>query len=191
MSGYVFCFIRCLGQWLFPLFCELLLTLVSYALEIKAVSTFAKKLSFNDTATHQVCVHARHQPERDWWWVTSCIYLDHWPFHQYFLFEVKMCVRFSSKKSHHSELSEVLNVLWIIFWAQSYLKLSRRRGLGAFLPLEKPSVTRRLNSCLLFLYKASTFAQSVWLIQMLKFWFKSWWITTIENTYLHLYIAVK
>lgn len=175
----------------FPTFCALLLTLVSYALEIKAVSTLAKQLSSNDTATHQVCVHARHQPERHWWWVTSCIYLDLWHFHQYFLIKVKMCVRFSSKNDYRSELSEVLNVLWIIFWAQSYLKLSRRRGLGAFLPLEKPSVTRRLNTNLLFYIKPVLFPQSVWLIQMLKLWFKSWWITTFENIYLHLYIAIK
>lgn len=168
MSGYVFCFIRCLVQWLFTLFCALLLTLVSYALEIKAVSTFAEQLSSNDTATHQVCVHARHQPERHWWWVISCIYLYHWLFHQYFLFEVKMCVHFSSKKSHRSEFSEALNVLWIIFWAQSYLKLSRRRGLGAFLPLEQPSITRRLNTYLLFYIKPVLSPESVWLIQMLK-----------------------
>lgn len=163
MSGYVFCFIKCLVQWLFPLFLALLITLVSYALEIKAVSTFAKQLSSNDTATHQVCVHARHQPERHWRWVISCIYLDHWPFHQYFLLEVRMCIPFSSKKSHHSEYSEALKALkhWLFFWVQSYLKLSRRRGLGAFPPLEKPSVTRRLNNCLLFYIKPVLFPQSV------------------------------
>lgn len=82
--------------------------------------------------------------------MVSCIYLSHWPFHQYILFEpswfeVKTCVHFSSKKSHRSQLSEALNLLWTVFCAQTYLKWLGRRGLGAFLPLQKPSVTGRLN----------------------------------------------
>lgn len=38
--------------------------------EIKTVSSTAKQLSSDDAAPHQVCVHACHQSERYWWWVT-------------------------------------------------------------------------------------------------------------------------
>lgn len=46
--------------------------LVSPVVEVEAISTSAEQLSFNESAAHKVCVHARHQPEGHWWWVTFC-----------------------------------------------------------------------------------------------------------------------
>lgn len=64
-----------IAGWLTPFFFNIFMHLVSFSLlslaaEIQTISAPAKQLSSHESAPHQVCIYAGHQPERHRWWVT-------------------------------------------------------------------------------------------------------------------------